>query len=231
MTLFRHDGAEAEALVTDRYLESLLLAGERRADDAPSDAALPPALRRAARQLSIDLVRVHPSFRFEERLAARLAEAAAAMQASESMTRTGEPLGPLPFVAGAATAAILPSSPATPAGAPGAPAPGAPAPGAPPPGAPPPVVPLSRPLIVGGALTSAVLWIAGVAYLAWRRNRSPLGPMARAARAAHAARAARAARLVQAGQAGLASLVAGSAAGLASPVATPATPAGSPAPD
>lgn len=226
MTLFRHDGAEAEALVTDRYLESLLLAGERRADDAPSDAALPPALRRAARQLSIDLVRVHPSFRFEERLAARLAEAAAAMQASESMTRTGEPLGPLPFVAGAATAAILPSSPATPAGAPNAP--GALPPAVPPPAVPPPVVPLSRPLIVGGALTSAALWIAGVAYLAWRRNRSSLGPMARAARAAHAARAA---RLVQAGQAGLAGLVAGSAAGLASPVATPATPAGSPAPD
>lgn len=214
----RHDRTEAEALVTDRYLESLLLAAERRAEDVPSDAALPPGLRRAARQLSIDLVRVHPSFRFEERLAARLAEAATGMRLPEEATGVGRRLGPRPFVASAASATIRPSSPAGPAGALAVDGPGAP----------PPAAPLSRPLIVGGALTSAVLWMAGVAYLAWRRNRSSLGPMARAARAAHATRAA---RLVQAGQAGLAGLVAGSAAGLAGPVATPAAPAGSSVPD
>ena len=227
MTLFRHDGAETEALVTDRYLESLLLAGERRADDTPSDAALPPALRRAARQLSIDLVRVHPSFRFEERLAARLAEAAAGMRLAETAAGAGEAVIP---PSSAATPRSLPAvPPAASSAASAAPAaPPVPAAAAQPGPAAGPAVPLSRPLIVGGALTSAALWLAGAAYLAWRRNRSPLGPMARAARAAHAVRAA---QLVQAGQAGLAGLAASSAAGLTGPVATPATPAGSPVPD
>ena len=180
MTLFRHEGAEIEALVTDRYLESLLLAGERGAADAPSDAVLPPALRRAARRLSIDLVRVHPSFRFEERLAARLAEAAAGMWSAEAAAGAGELVGSpsspaawraLPGASAAPTAAPT-AIPAIPASSP---------------------VPLSRPLIVGGALTSAALSLAGAAYLAWRRSRSPVGPMARAARAAHAVRAAHAA--------------------------------------
>ncbi len=74
------DAIEVEALVTDRYLEALLLAAERRAPDVPADPALDPSLRRAARRLRDELVRVHPSFRFEDRLARRLAEAAAAMR-------------------------------------------------------------------------------------------------------------------------------------------------------
>jgi len=45
------DGVEVEALVTDRYLEALLAAAERRAPDAPADPALDPALRRAALRL------------------------------------------------------------------------------------------------------------------------------------------------------------------------------------
>jgi hypothetical protein len=40
-----------------------------------------------------------------------------------------------------------------------------------------------RPLLIGGALTSAALSIAGAAYVAWRLNRAPSDPMARAVRA------------------------------------------------
>jgi hypothetical protein len=40
-----------------------------------------------------------------------------------------------------------------------------------------------RPLIIGGAITSAALSLAGAAYVAWRLNRPVAGPMVRAARA------------------------------------------------
>ena len=42
---------------------------------------------------------------------------------------------------------------------------------------------IGRPLLIGGALTSAALSLAGAAYVAWRLNRPPASPMARAARA------------------------------------------------
>jgi hypothetical protein len=42
---------------------------------------------------------------------------------------------------------------------------------------------IGRPLLIGGALTSAALSIAGAAYVAWRLNRPPSGAMVRAARA------------------------------------------------
>ena len=83
MTLDR-DTAATDALLTDLYLDALLagavLGGG--AAGTPDDAArqLDPAARRAADRLRHDLVRVHPSFRFEERLATRLAEAAVAMR-------------------------------------------------------------------------------------------------------------------------------------------------------
>ena len=54
------DATQVDALVADRYLDALLEAGDRRADDAPSDAALDPELRRAARALGVD-VRVPPA--------------------------------------------------------------------------------------------------------------------------------------------------------------------------
>ena len=41
----------------------------------------------------------------------------------------------------------------------------------------------SRPWLVGGALTSAALSIAGAAYVAWRLSRPSAAPMARAVRA------------------------------------------------
>jgi hypothetical protein len=61
---------EVEALVVDRYLDSLLARTPR----DPAD--LPEELRATAELLSTGLPRFHPSFRFEEDLAARLAAAA-----------------------------------------------------------------------------------------------------------------------------------------------------------
>jgi hypothetical protein len=58
---------ENEAFIVDRYLESLLA---RRPVDATD---LPPELRSTAAALVAGLPRYHPSFRFEESLAARLA--------------------------------------------------------------------------------------------------------------------------------------------------------------
>ena len=49
-----------------------------------------------------------------------------------------------------------------------------------------------RPLLFGGAVTSAALGLAGAAFVAWRRTRgAPTDPMARAVRLARAARAVR----------------------------------------
>ena len=49
-----------------------------------------------------------------------------------------------------------------------------------------------RPLLVGGAVTSAALSLAGAAFVAWRLTRgAPTDPMARAVRLARAARAGR----------------------------------------
>ncbi|MGZ9275813.1 MAG: hypothetical protein ACXW4L_01690 [Candidatus Limnocylindrales bacterium] len=67
---------EIEAFIVDRYLESLL----SRAPLHPSEPAadIPSDVRAVADRLVRDLPRYHPSFRFEEDLAARLAIAAAA---------------------------------------------------------------------------------------------------------------------------------------------------------
>ena len=78
--MLRADRSETDALLTDHYLDSLLAARDRRAEDSPVDVSLDPAVHRAARRLADDLDRVHPSFRFEERLATRLAEAAARLR-------------------------------------------------------------------------------------------------------------------------------------------------------
>jgi hypothetical protein len=99
---------EVDALVTDRYLESLLAAYERRASDAPSDAELDPTVRLVAARLGADLIRVHPSFRFEERLAARLAEAGQ-RPAHAEMAR-GPEAAPIPL--------LDPARPESPAGRP-----------------------------------------------------------------------------------------------------------------
>ncbi len=179
MTFLPRDGAEIEALVTDRYLESLLAARDRRATDAPSVVGLDPSVRMAAGRLSGDLARVHPSFRFEERLAARLAQAAARMTlaAAAGAERGTAPtwLAGLPALddldpalddldpALAGLDLLDPARPEAPAGLP------------------------RRPLFIGGTIASAALSIAGAAFVAWRLSR-PVDPMARAARAAHSRR-------------------------------------------
>lgn len=58
---------ENEAFIVDRYLESLLA---RRPTDTTD---LPPELQATAAALAAGLPRYHPSFRFEEAVAARLA--------------------------------------------------------------------------------------------------------------------------------------------------------------
>src|SRR5262245_47120979 len=78
MTAYERDGTEVEALLTDLYLERVL--ARIGTDLGPSDTDLDPVLRAASDRLRRDLTRVHPSFRFEERLALRLAEVAAAAQ-------------------------------------------------------------------------------------------------------------------------------------------------------
>ncbi|HEY3336117.1 MAG TPA: hypothetical protein VGK16_12875 [Candidatus Limnocylindrales bacterium] len=180
---------EVDALVADRYLDALLAAVDRHAADAPSDASLDPDIREAARVLRASLVRVHPSFRFEERLAARLADLAAA-QARPALAASGGQVGALVAFPGAAT--TLETDPlldailrgdldptdgdavdnATDAAR----------------------GPDRRPLLVGGAITSAAISLVGVAYVAWRATRPAPArserAMARAARAARARRAA-----------------------------------------
>jgi hypothetical protein len=71
--VLRRDELEVEALIADRYVEALLAAHARQADDAPASAELDPSLRATAHRLASALPRVHPSFRFTEALAADLA--------------------------------------------------------------------------------------------------------------------------------------------------------------
>jgi hypothetical protein len=159
MSLQGRDVGEIEALVTDRYLDSLL--GDR---DAPTPtAALDEAVRAVSRRLADDLPRFHPSFRFEERLAVRLAEAAAAMR--------------LPMAAGGERDAASTPTPISVASTRLASDPLA---------ALDDEARASRPYLVGGAVAASALSIAGAAWIAWRRRSS--SPMARAVRAAHQAR-------------------------------------------
>ena len=188
MIPFDRDASTADALLTDLYLDAILAGRPLRDNDeaAPagatsrSEGRLDPAIRAASERLRHDLVRVHPSFRFEERLATRLAEAAVELR--------------IPTAVGAEGHVVPFRAPFGPAGAPGLAA------------ADPTLMDdlladpaadrrdLARPLLIGGALTSAALSIAGAALVAWRRTR-PVSPMVRAARAVREARDAAAAGL------------------------------------
>jgi hypothetical protein len=168
MTAFERDASEVEALLTDRYLESVL--ARVGTDLGPADAALDPALRLASDRLRRDLVRVHPSFRFEERLAARLAEAAAALRMPAAVGAEGSVM---PFVAPASGAdAFDPLAFDDPTDD---------------------RRELPRPLLIGGALTSAAISLAGAAFVAWRLAHPgrASSPMVRAARAARVGRGTR----------------------------------------
>jgi hypothetical protein len=161
----RRDGGEIEALITDRYLDSLLAVQPRpQLADGPlgSNDSLGAAVRAVSRRLATDLPRFHPSFRFEERLALRLAEVAASMR--------------LPVAAGGEGQAVTirelqPIRPDALRTAPGSDDAGDDDRDA-------------RPLLIGGAVAASALSLAG-AWLAWRRRTSP---MARAIRAAHSMR-------------------------------------------
>jgi hypothetical protein len=168
VTVFERDGSEVEALLTDRYLERVLARATGGPSSGPVDPLLDPVLRDAAEQLRRDLVRVHPSFRFEERLASHLADAAAAMRMPAAVGAEG---GIVQI--GALGGSLDRNDDA---------------------------YPfddeldrrdLSRPLLIGGALTSAAISLAGAAWVAWRRGRPTRGSaMVRAARAVHEARVA-----------------------------------------
>jgi hypothetical protein len=77
-----------DARRTEIYLDGLMAAEERGAFDAPVDLDVDPAVLFAARRLRADLVRPHPSFRFEEGLARRLALGAGP---SAALRPLGEP--------------------------------------------------------------------------------------------------------------------------------------------
>jgi hypothetical protein len=91
---------EIEALVVDRYLDALL--GRRPA----AVVDLPAALGTAAVVLASDLPRFHPSFRFEEHLATRLARAA--QSTDVRVVATGH--GDVVVFPGRAAAHIAPSA-------------------------------------------------------------------------------------------------------------------------
>jgi len=178
------DGIEVEALVTDHYLESLLAAR----DDGSVEAAafgwaagdLDRGVRAASLRLRRDLPRFHPSFRFEERLALRLAEAAASLHLARAAGAESQPiplghpaLEPTELAALAALADQEPDDMGLRRHA--------------------------RPLLLGGAVASAALSLAGAALVAWRKSHGGGAVMVRAVRAVRAAHAARAAAQASAG--------------------------------
>jgi hypothetical protein len=160
MTLLGRDAGEIDALVTDRYLDSLL-GGLQAAPEAPE--ALDRAVRAVSRRLAGDLPRFHPSFRFEERLALRLAEAAASMRLPVAAGGEADVARiPIARPDGFDPLAVLPDDEGE---------------------------PFNQTLLIRSAVAASALSLAGAAWFAWRR-RAGTTPMGRAARAAHAMRAA-----------------------------------------
>jgi hypothetical protein len=131
-----------EALQSDVYLELLLRShGRAPALDLPPPAdQLDADMRATARLLDRSLVRFHPSFRFEETLAARLRAAA------DALSTPGVARGQtLPFPARAATPLGRMALPMDDREA------------------------LNR-VLVGGAIASGVSIAGAAAWLAWRRR-------------------------------------------------------------
>ena len=159
--------SEVQALITDRYLDSLLTLAPARPGEPieDPDASLGAAVRAISRRLATDLPRFHPSFRFEERLALRLAQVAASLRMPLAAGGESQPaaISQIPLAPDAD-----PRLRRDPLRAPGADDPDRD----------------TRPLLIGGAVAASALSLAG-AWLAWRRRTSP---MARAIRAAHSLR-------------------------------------------
>jgi hypothetical protein len=191
-----------DARRTSRYLDGLMAADERRALEAPADVDLDPSIRFAADELRAGLVRVHPSFRFEESLSARLAAGAARLRAGLPVetVAVSRPGTVSPFrgrsAAGAASSAV--ASAVVLAG----PEIAATTPGADPanvsaiqsramwPAAalrlfPEMAARPSRPLIVGGVGVASAAISIGAVYVAWRHSHAAPSRMGRAARTAH----------------------------------------------
>lgn len=179
MTLPGRDAGEIEALVTDRYLDALLAGAGEAGPSGPSDhdprapwrlggRSVDEAVRAASRRLAEDLPRFHPSFRFEERLAVKLAEAAAAMRlplaAGTDRQATARPVTHLPDPVQLDPLGIVDDED-RPFGD-----------------------GVARPVLVRGAVAASALSLAGAAWYAWRHRPSG-SPMARAIKAAHGARA------------------------------------------
>jgi hypothetical protein len=182
--------ATRSARRTERYLDGLVAADERRAAEIPVDTDMDPEIRLAARQLRAGLVRIHPSFRFEEALAARLAVAADRMKA-------GLPAELPPAAVAAGTLAAFRSTGAAAADL------GVDVGAAVGQSAATPRVGLShsaatvvrglpdvagrprRPLIVGGVGVASAAISLGAVYVAWRHSHPTSGRMSRAVRAAH----------------------------------------------
>jgi hypothetical protein len=162
VSLERRDGGEIEALVTDRYLDTLLTTRPTDGSGMPGDreSSVSAAVRAISRRLATDLPRFHPSFRFEERLALRLAELAASMRLPVAAGGEGQPVAIRRIQPAARDPlAVLGDEDLEARSDP-------------------------RPLLIGGAVAASALSLAG-AWLAWRRRTSP---MARAIRAAHGLR-------------------------------------------
>ncbi len=175
------EAIEVEALVTDLYLESLLASRGAGTVEAAAfgwaDGDLDRGVRLASLRLRRDLPRFHPSFRFEERLALRLAEASAARRMARAVGADGGPIllagrsrvgrsrAGRPFDDDELAALVDMADPEA------------------------SLRRRTRPLLIGGAVASAALSLAGAAFVAWRRSHGG-SAMARAVRAAHAARAA-----------------------------------------
>ncbi len=131
------------------------------------DAGLDPDLRVTAERLSAGLTRVHPSFRFEERLARRLDELAGSLRLSATAGAGAPAPSPIGVVIEPAFEPSDLLDPAHPVVDDDDPFPSR-----------------TRPLLIGGALTSAAISLAGAVFVAWRLSR-PVDPMVRAIRAAH----------------------------------------------
>jgi hypothetical protein len=181
-------GGTRDARRTEQYLDELMAADRRRVSQFPVDVDIDPSVRLAARELRAGLVRVHPSFRFEEALAARLAAGAIRLRAGLHVDLDGSEAPPArpgtisafrihsPAAQGGAVTAISPATgPTEPQAAPSASALRR---------LPEMAVRQSRPLIVGGVGVASAISI-GAVYVAWRHSHPASGRMGRAARTAH----------------------------------------------
>lgn len=157
------ESQQVDALITDRYIDTILAAHGRGADvgPLPIDRRPDAGIRSVVDWLARDLPRLHPSFRFEESLAAKLNDAALRMR--RPGFAGGDPVpAPLadrvvnPDLAALAVTHPRPSGEAR--------------------------IEMGRPLLIGGAITSAAISLAGAVYVAWRIRHPQPSPMARAVR-------------------------------------------------